>query len=171
MLEVISIPCLVEGDGSVKIILESLDVPKDRLRRAGDVEILVKIRFPHLFRKPRAVRITVFLQLCHQPNQPYQLFLAHRHFRVRPSRFRFPVVYNQRLDILCQSCFRQDLFLTYSQSECCSYSSGPEKKPDFFDPCRLFVCYIVNLHPLSGYCKKKIMESTKIPAKYSTCVK
>ena len=49
MLQIISIPNLIKGNGGIKIVLEGLNISKNRLRSAGDIEILIKIRLAHLF--------------------------------------------------------------------------------------------------------------------------
>ena len=102
MSKVISVSNPVKPYGGIKIVLESLNITEDRFRSAGDIEIFIKICFPHLFRKPRAVRITVLFQLCDQPNQPNQLFLAQRHSSAHPLMLSsFRITYHRQLDILC----------------------------------------------------------------------
>lgn len=49
MSKVISVPNPVKPYGGIKIVLEGLNVTEDCFRSASDIEVFIKISFPHLF--------------------------------------------------------------------------------------------------------------------------
>ena len=77
--EVVAVPRGIEIDGGIEIPFQHLDVTRDCLDRAGEVEILFNVCFPHVRGKTGTIGIAVLLELCHKTNQSHQLFLVCRH--------------------------------------------------------------------------------------------
>ena len=65
----VGMPGSVEFDRRAEIVLQNLDVPCYRFRRAGDIDVLVHIGFTELCSKRGTVRIPVLLQARYEAHE------------------------------------------------------------------------------------------------------
>ena len=87
--EAVAVVRPIEAERSPEFFLEQPDVPRNRLRGAGEVEVLLDVSTAHLVSEIDAVGVAVLLELGNQPDQALQLFFAEGHEDPSPQRFSY----------------------------------------------------------------------------------